>query len=43
MFKPTKEDAEKYGMTESDNILEMIALGTVFLALFAFFIKILFL
>jgi hypothetical protein len=42
MFKPSQEDKNKYGMTESNRILELIALGMVFFSLAAFFLKILF-
>ena len=41
MFQPSKEDREKYGMTEANRIFEMMALAMVFLALVAFFLKIL--
>ncbi len=43
MIKPSKEDAEKYGMTSSQRMFELTALGMIFFALVAFFIKILFL
>ena len=42
IFKPSKEDREKYGMTEKDRTLEVIALSMVGVALVAFFLKILF-
>lgn len=41
MFQPSKEDREKYGMTESNRIFELMALAMVFFALVAFFLKIL--
>ena len=41
MFKPSKEDVEKYGMTESQRIFELMALTMIILALAAFFLKIL--
>jgi hypothetical protein len=41
MFQPSKKDREKYGMTEANQIFELIALAMVFLALAAFFLKIL--
>lgn len=40
MFKPSREDVEKYGMTSSQRMFELMALAMVILALFAFFIKI---
>ncbi|HFB99620.1 MAG TPA: hypothetical protein ENJ53_02335 [Phaeodactylibacter sp.] len=43
MFKPSKEEVEKYGLTPKDKFLEAIALTMVIFALLAFFIKILFL
>ena len=42
MFKPSKEDIEKYGMTSSKRMFELMALATTALALLAFFLKILF-
>lgn len=42
MFQPTQEEREKYGMTEANRIFELMALGMVFVALVAFFLKILF-
>lgn len=42
MFKPSREDQEKYGMTESNQIFELMALGMVIFVLVAFFLKILF-
>ncbi len=41
MFQPSKEDREKYGMTEANRIFELMALAMVLLALVAFFLKIL--
>lgn len=41
MFQPSKEDREKYGITETNRIFELMALGMVFFALVAFFLKIL--
>ncbi|MFK7771529.1 MAG: hypothetical protein AB8F94_05285 [Saprospiraceae bacterium] len=41
MFQPSKEDREKYGMTEANRIFELMALAMVFFALVAFFLKIL--
>ena len=42
LFKPSKEDREKYGMTEIDRTFEIIALVMVALPLVAFFLKIIF-
>jgi len=41
MFQPSKEDREKYGMTEANRIFELMALGMVLFSLTAFFLKIL--
>ena len=41
MFQPSKEDREKYGMTEANRVFELMALGMVLFALVAFFLKIL--
>jgi len=41
MFQPSKEDREKYGMTEANRVFELMALAMVFLSLTAFFLKIL--
>ena len=42
MIKPSKEDAEKYGMTGGQRMFELMALAMIFFALFAFFLKIVF-
>ena len=42
MIKPSKEDVEKYGMTSAERMFEVMALAMVFLALVAFFLKIVF-
>jgi len=42
LFKPTKEDKEKYGMTEVDRTFEIIALAMVGVTMVAFFLKIVF-
>jgi len=42
MIKPSKEDREKYGMTSTNRMFEVIALSMVALALIGFFLKIVF-
>lgn len=42
LFKPSKKDREKYGMTEIDRTFEIMALSMVGFAMVAFFFKIIF-
>ena len=42
LFKPSKEDKEKYGMTEMDRTFEVIAISMVGVVLGSFFLKIIF-
>ena len=42
LFKPSKEDREKYGMTEVERTFEVIALSMIAFAMVAFFLKIIF-
>ena len=42
LFKPSKEDKEKYGMTEMNRTFEVIALSMVGVAMVSFFLKIMF-
>lgn len=42
MFEPSKEDVEKYGMTASQRIFELMALAIILIVLAGFFLKILF-
>jgi len=42
IFKPTKEDREKYGMNEMDRTFEVTALAMIAVAMVSFFLKIIF-
>jgi len=42
LFKPSKEDREKYGMNEIDRTFEVTALAMVAVVMVAFFLKIIF-